>query len=436
TAVLDGFAITAGHANGALPNDLDGMGGGLSLSNSSPMIAHVTFCANAAISGGGMANTLPSSPTLSYIIFCGNVASASSGGLLNLGSPSKLTNVIFSGNRANYGGGMFNYLSHPIVNQATFFGNIAMDSNGGGGMWNGYINSSPTVRDSIFWGNSGGQIVTSQGTPDVRYTLIQGGYISGTNILDADPRFVDPNGTDNSIGTPDDNLHLQPSSPAIDAGDNASIPADTIDADNDGNRSEPAPFDLDGRSRVVNGIVDMGVYEWSIVTSLSPPSPVTYGDTYSYTMLANDPSATFGVAAGELPPGLSLAPPGLLSGTLTAAGSYTATIIISGTFAVATQTVAIDVDKAPLTVRANDTSRLINAPNPSFSASYSGFVNGDTPTSLAGTLTFATTATLNSPAGNYPIHPAGLSSPNYTITFADGVLTVGSHTIYLPLLRR
>src|SRR5258706_4218564 len=131
TAVLDGFTITAGHANGALPNDPDGMGGGLSLSNSSPTIAHVTFYANAAISGGGIANTLPSSPTLSYIIFCGNVASAAGGGLLNLGSPSKLTNVIFSGNRANYGGGMFNYLSHPIVNQATFFGNIAMDPNGG-----------------------------------------------------------------------------------------------------------------------------------------------------------------------------------------------------------------------------------------------------------------------------------------------------------------
>jgi hypothetical protein len=187
---------------------------------------------------------------------------------------------------------------------------------------------------------------------------------------------------------------------------------------------------------VVNDIVDLGVYEWSIVKSLTPPSPVTYGDAYTYTLLANDPSATFSVAAGELPPNLSLAPNGLLSGTLTAAGSYTATIVVSGTFAVATQTIHIDVDKAPLTVRANDTSKGINTPNPSFSATYSGFANGDTPTSLAGTLTFTTTATLDSPAGSYPIHPAGLSSLNYAITFVDGVLTIGSHQLYLPLLSR
>jgi hypothetical protein len=344
--------------------------------------------------------------------------------------------VIFSGNRANYGGGIFNYLSNPILNQTSFFGNIATNPNGGGGMFNGFINSSPTVRNSIFWDNINGQIVTSQGTPDVSYSLIQGGYISGTHILDADPLFIDPNGADTIIGTPDDNLRLQPGSPAIDAGDNTSIPADTIDADHDGNTSEPAPFDLDGRSRVVNNIVDLGVYEWTIVKSLSPPSPVTYGDAYTYTLLANDPSATFGVAAGELPPDLSLAPNGLLSGTLTAAGSYTATIVVSGTFAVATQTIRIDVDKAPLTVRADNLSKPINAPNPSFSATYSGFVHGDTPTSLAGTLSFTTTATLNSPAGSYPIHPQGLSSPNYAITFVDGVLSVDSHQIYLPLLRR
>ncbi|MFL5803859.1 MAG: hypothetical protein ACJ8CR_19215, partial [Roseiflexaceae bacterium] len=95
TAVIDGFTITAGHADGTIPNNPNsGFGGGLSLSNSSPMIiAHVTFYANAAIGGGGMVNNVPSSPTLTYIIFCGNTAS-NGGGLLNFGGVPKITHTI------------------------------------------------------------------------------------------------------------------------------------------------------------------------------------------------------------------------------------------------------------------------------------------------------------------------------------------------------
>jgi hypothetical protein len=51
-------------------------------------------------------------------------------------------------------------------------------------------------------------------------------------------------------------------------------------------------------------------------------------------------------------------------------------------------------------------------------------VNGDSVAALAGTLTFATTATASSAVGTYPIVPQGLSSTNYVITFINGALNV------------
>jgi hypothetical protein len=59
-------------------------------------------------------------------------------------------------------------------------------------------------------------------------------------------------------------------------------------------------------------------------------------------------------------------------------------------------------------------------------ANTSGFVNGDGPSSLSGSLNLTTTATASSPVGTYTISTGGstLSSPNYQITYSDGILTV------------
>ena len=77
-----------------------------------------------------------------------------------------------------------------------------------------------------------------------------------------------------------------------------------------------------------------------------------------------------------------------------------------------------------MTVQANNASRLYGQPNPAFTASDSGFVLGQDPSVLGGTLTFSTTAAAGSPAGTYPITPAGLTSNNYAIAFQNGTLTV------------
>ena len=75
----------------------------------------------------------------------------------------------------------------------------------------------------------------------------------------------------------------------------------------------------------------------------------------------------------------------------------------------------------------------IAVPDPTFTAGYSGFVSGEGPSNLLGTLAFqvrdqVTNAVVavgpSTPAGKYDIVPSGLSSANYAINFVNGALTV------------
>lgn len=133
--------------------------------------------------------------------------------------------------------------------------------NVGGGMVNDEF-SSPTITNCIFWGNTDligsgelAQIYTVSGLPIVNYSDLQGGWTGfGSNNINADPLFVDDDGPDNTVGTDDDDLHLQLGSPCMDTGDNSVVTELT---------------DLDGNPRIFNGIVDMGAYE----CVLPPPVP-------------------------------------------------------------------------------------------------------------------------------------------------------------------
>jgi len=87
------------------------------------------------------------------------------------------------------------------------------------------------------------------------------------------------------------------------------------------------------------------------------------------------------------------------------------------------------ISPAPLIVTANNAEKSQGQQNPVFTAIYSGFVNRETESSLSGTLSFATTATTNSPAGTDPITPMGVTSSNYAIKFFSGTLTIQSAQI-------
>ena len=87
---------------------------------------------------------------------------------------------------------------------------------------------------------------------------------------------------------------------------------------------------------------------------------------------------------------------------------------------------ALVVNPAPLTIAVNNATRFLGKPNPGFSFTYQGFVNGDGPSSLATppVASVGPGVTANSPPGEYPIIVGGATSPNYTITFVNGTLTV------------
>ena len=95
----------------------------------------------------------------------------------------------------------------------------------------------------------------------------------------------------------------------------------------------------------------------------------------------------------------------------------------------------LTVDKAILTVTADDKTRAVGAPDPEFTASYSGFVAGDTSAVLSGFPILSTTATETSPVGTYPITPVQgtLAAANYDFTFVNGTLTVEAASVTYPL---
>lgn len=75
---------------------------------------------------------------------------------------------------------------------------------------------------------------------------------------------------------------------------------------------------------------------------------------------------------------------------------------------------ALTIDPAVLTYLANPATRAFGDPNPAFSGSVSGFVNGETlGTATSGTAVFSTPATAGSPVGQYAINGSGLAARNY-----------------------
>ena len=171
------------------------------------------------------------------------------------------------------------------------------------------------------------------------------------------------------------------------------------------------------------------------ISSFSPVSPV-YGQSVTvYATVTGIPLPPVGnvvftldgttTYSGTVNSGVASASlPNLSAGLHSVTAAYTS----SNGYAPSTTSSAarITVTPAPLTVTANNTSRAVGAANPAFTASYSGFVNGETTAVLSGAPSLTTTATTSSPAGLYPITAAvgTLAAANYNFTFVNGTLSV------------
>lgn len=84
----------------------------------------------------------------------------------------------------------------------------------------------------------------------------------------------------------------------------------------------------------------------------------------------------------------------------------------------------LTVNKAALTIKADNKTRLVGQPNPAFTLVYTGFVYSENNTVLTTQPVAATIADLSSPAGVYDITVSGASATHYDISYINGLLTI------------
>jgi hypothetical protein len=152
------------------------------------------------------------------------------------------------------------------------------------------------------------------------------------------------------------------------------------------------------------------------------PANIVYGTLLSGSQLN---------ASANVPGTFQYSPP---SGTVLGAGNNQILAVIftptdTQTYSSASATVTINVSQVPLTIRADNKAKIAGQPNPTLTATYTGFVNADTSVSLSSPVVLTTTATTASPAGSYPIIASGAVGANYVISFVNGILTVTSPTL-------
>jgi len=94
----------------------------------------------------------------------------------------------------------------------------------------------------------------------------------------------------------------------------------------------------------------------------------------------------------------------------------------------------LEITPAPLTITADDQSkRFDEQPFTDFTATYRGFVAGQGPGVLGGSLGFTGDAVGAIDPGRYTITPGGLTSPNYAIVFEDGTLEIRPYYEVAPI---
>ncbi len=225
SAILDGFTITQGNANGAWGEHMS-LGGGMYNRNVSPQISNCIFTRNYAGDGGGIFNwdasptltncmvinntaewgggmyNLRQSPCLTsctfngnhsnkqgggiyndysdpifmYCVLTSNTADEEGGGIYNTHADPVLANCVLAQNEATKGGGTYNTESSPVINSGTFSGNYAIE---GGGIYNRF-NSSPSLTDCAFVSNTGSQngggLTNYQSSPTINNVRFNGNH--------------------------------------------------------------------------------------------------------------------------------------------------------------------------------------------------------------------------------------------------------------------
>ena len=210
SAILDGFTITGGNADGS--NNFRNAGGAL---------------LNDAGTASGICN-----PTINNCIFTGNNAAANGGAIFNKAQNSTanptFTNCVFENNVATNGGAFYTEaqssgITNPLITNCTFYNNTA--SGNGSVLYT--IGTTGTailnLTNNIFWNNAGPKtFFTTSATINVKNSLLEplvNNYVNGLgNITTTTTPFIATN-----------NVRLLTASTAIDAG--TTVGAPSTDAD-------------------------------------------------------------------------------------------------------------------------------------------------------------------------------------------------------------
>ncbi|MEY2494848.1 MAG: large repetitive protein [Verrucomicrobiota bacterium] len=455
TVTISGLTIANGSVTGGgFPA---GLGGGIFNDHGVLAVSNCVLSGNAADSGGGIFNNgYPSGSSSTVVKGCtfSNNTASTGGGLYNYGDTGTATtdilNSTFTNNTATDGGAFDNYGSGATGNatlrivNSTISGNKS--NNDGGGIYNTNNASAAvaatTLTNVTITGNradndtstvgAGGGIRAFSGTVTLKNTIVAGNFVGGSpsttandinGAVNADYSLI---GNTNSAGITGANnqLNVDPllgtlainggstqthlpglGSAAINNGNNAALPADTFDLDNDANVAEALPVDQRGPGfpRISNTTVDIGAVEtnYTITATAGTPQSTKVNTAFPVALQATvkeSNTALNGVSVTFTPPASNVA-----SGTFT--GGTPATVSTNGSgVATAPTFTANAIAGGPYIVAASVTGL----------ASTADFSLTNTPP----------TVTIDQASGQ--ADPTAASPINFMVVFSDPVTGFGS----------
>ncbi|KYG71348.1 putative secreted protein (Por secretion system target) [Roseivirga ehrenbergii] len=187
---------------------------------------------------------------------------------------------------------------------------------------------------------------------------------------------------------------------------------------------EVTPHDGNNAGNAVESSLKGAVSKIDQTITFEPLTAKTYGDA-TFTLSATA-SSNLGVTYTSS--NTSVATVNGSTVTIIGAGETTITASQAGdvSYAVATNaTQLLTVNKAVLTATADDKSKTYGEANPTFTISYTGFVNGDDANAITTEPTASTLADATAGVGTYDIDLTGGVADNYSFNLSSGTLTIG-----------
>ncbi len=287
------YILNGAYFDSVFKNNAAEAGGAVYVAHGAPgtTLGSCRFASNNAVDGG--VYVAGGNLDLYSCILTGNNAQNSGGAIFNLNAALHMANCVLAGNRAAQGPGGGIYAIPTATGGATTVLNCTFSGNqsgsNGAAVYSG-TGAATTIKNSILFADftfSGSGPTPNEVGGDLSaltldHCVVQGGAADNA-VIPNDPLFVrnpDPGPDQQFDGVNDDygDLHLQPTSLAIDAGDNAAVP-EGVD-------------DLDGRIRIQGYAVDLGAYETipSIAADFDHDGDIDQDDTAKFAACASGPA--------------------------------------------------------------------------------------------------------------------------------------------------